>query len=48
MGPKIEAAIWFLEEGGKGICVSSPREIHAALQGRSGTWITKDGKPIPA
>ena len=46
MGPKIEAAIWFLEKGGKGICVSSPDKIHAALRGRAGTWITANGKPI--
>jgi carbamate kinase len=46
MGPKIEAAIWFLEKGGKGVCVSSPGMIHEALQGRAGTWITKDGTAV--
>lgn len=48
MGPKIEAAIWFLEQGGKGVCVSSPAKIREALRGHAGTWITKDGKPITA
>jgi len=48
MGPKIEAAIQFLRKGGRGVCVSSPATIHAALQGQAGTWITEKGQPATA
>jgi carbamate kinase len=39
MGPKIEAAIEFLEGGGKEVLVSSHREIEKALSGNAGTRI---------
>jgi carbamate kinase len=48
MGPKIEAAVSFLEKGGKGVCVSSAGKIDAALEGRAGTWITTDGEALTA
>ena len=41
MGPKIEAAIQFVEGGGKGVCVCSPKKIHEAVQRKAGTWITE-------
>ncbi|MFH0778466.1 MAG: carbamate kinase [Candidatus Eisenbacteria bacterium] len=39
MGPKIEAAIEFLEGGGKEVLITSHIEIREALQGRAGTKI---------
>lgn len=40
MGPKIEAAIAFLERGGKLAIITSPEHIADALQGLAGTRIT--------
>ncbi|MBM4133549.1 MAG: carbamate kinase [Nitrospira sp.] len=37
MGPKIEAAIWFLERGGRGVIITSPENALAAFDGRAGT-----------
>jgi len=45
MGPKIEAAIWFLREGGQEVCITSPEKIREALEGKAGTWITQAGEP---
>jgi len=45
MGPKIEAAIWFLKEGGQEVCITSPEKIREALEGKAGTWITQAGEP---
>jgi carbamate kinase len=39
MGPKIEAAILFLEAGGKDVVITSPDLLARALAGRAGTWI---------
>jgi carbamate kinase len=39
MGPKIEAALEFLEAGGQEAIVTSPEKIVAALEGRAGTHI---------
>ncbi len=39
MGPKIEAAIAFLEEGGKGVLVTSVDRLREGIEGRAGTWI---------
>ena len=41
MRPKIEAAIQFLQTGGKRAVISSIETIEAAIQGRSGTEIVK-------
>jgi carbamate kinase len=41
MGPKIEAAISFLESGGKEVVVTSPEQLHRAVAGGSGTRISK-------
>lgn len=39
MGPKIEAAVEFLEAGGKEVIITSPERMEDALQGRAGTRI---------
>lgn len=39
MGPKIEAACRFVDEGGEGALISSLERLEEALDGRSGTWI---------
>ncbi|MBI1912445.1 MAG: carbamate kinase [Deltaproteobacteria bacterium] len=41
MGPKIEAAIEFLEGGGKEVIITTPELIEEAMQGRAGTRIYK-------
>lgn len=40
MGPKIEAAIDFLEHGGKEVIITAPELLKEALRGRAGTRIT--------
>ena len=42
MGPKVEAAIAFLEAGGTAAIISSPQNMVEAMDGRSGTWIVRD------
>jgi carbamate kinase len=37
MGPKIEAAVEFLEHGGKEVVITTPEKLDAALAGRAGT-----------
>ncbi|MDR2713115.1 MAG: carbamate kinase [Clostridiales bacterium] len=39
MGPKIRAVIGFLEQGGKEALITSPEQIAAALEGKTGTMI---------
>lgn len=39
MGPKIEAAVEFLEAGGKEVIITSPERMKDAVQGRAGTRI---------
>jgi carbamate kinase len=39
MKPKIEAAIDFLEHGGKRVIISQPHLLEEALHGRTGTHI---------
>ena len=41
MKPKIEAAIKFLNKGGKKVIITSPNKIMKALKGSNGTVITK-------
>jgi carbamate kinase len=43
MGPKIEAAIRFLEQGGERVVISALEEAMPALQGLTGTHIVHDG-----
>ncbi len=40
MGPKIEAAIDFLETGGKEVIITTPELVEAAMKGKAGTRIT--------
>ena len=42
MGPKIEAAIWYLEHGGRQALITNPENIEKALEGTTGTRITRD------
>ena len=42
MAPKIQAIIWFLENGGKQALITSPENIGRALNGETGTWIVLD------
>jgi len=39
MAPKIQAIIWFLENGGKQALITNPENISRALRGETGTWI---------
>jgi carbamate kinase len=39
MAPKIQAIIWFLENGGKRALITNPENIGRALKGETGTWI---------
>ncbi|MEW5939947.1 MAG: carbamate kinase [Chloroflexota bacterium] len=39
MAPKIQAVIWFLENGGKQALITNPENIGRALKGETGTWI---------
>lgn len=39
MGPKIEAAIDFLTNGGKEVIITTPEKLRAALKGKAGTRI---------
>ncbi len=39
MLPKVQAIIWYLENGGKQALVTDPAHIGAALRGETGTWI---------
>ncbi len=42
MGPKIEASIWYLENGGKEALITNPENIERALRGETGTRIVPD------
>jgi len=42
MGPKIESALTFLENGGVEVVITSPEHILAAIDGRQGTRIVAD------
>jgi carbamate kinase len=39
MGPKIEAIIKFLEQGGKQALITNPENIERALEGKTGTHL---------
>ncbi len=41
MAPKIQAIIWFLENGGKQAIITNPENIGRAMRGETGTWIVK-------
>ncbi len=42
MAPKIQAIIWYLENGGKKALITNPENIGRALKGETGTWIVPD------
>ncbi len=42
MGPKIKAAIDFLEKGGKKVVIASLAEAYDAVEGKAGTYIVSD------
>ena len=42
MAPKIQAIIWYLENGGKQALITNPENIGRALKGNTGTWIVPD------
>lgn len=44
MGPKIQAAINFIEEGGKAAIITSPEGMGKAWKEEEGTWIVPDNK----
>jgi len=39
MAPKIQAIIWFLENGGKQALITNPENIGRALKRETGTWV---------
>lgn len=39
MAPKVQAAIWYLENGGKEALITNPENIGRALKKETGTWI---------
>ena len=39
MAPKIQAIIWFLENGGREALITNPENIGRALKRETGTWI---------
>jgi len=41
MGPKIQAAVQYIENGGKEVLVTSAKELLRALRGHTGTHIVK-------
>jgi len=42
MAPKIQAIIWYLENGGKHAIITNPENIGRALRGETGTHIVRD------
>jgi carbamate kinase len=40
MAPKIQAVIWFLEQGGREAIITNPENLERALAGETGTHIT--------
>jgi len=41
MGPKIQAAIEYLEAGGKEVLITAPEALERALAGETGTRIAR-------
>jgi carbamate kinase len=42
MAPKIQAIVWYLENGGNQALITSPENIGRALKGETGTWVVHD------
>ncbi len=47
MGPKVQAALEYLERGGQAALITMPESIEQALAGVTGTWILPDGAKLP-
>jgi carbamate kinase len=49
MGPKMRAAIDFVEATGNDVIITLPEKMLDAIEGRTGSWITQSppGKPVP-
>jgi carbamate kinase len=47
MGPKIEAAISFIESGGKEVLITTPEALERAISGATGTWVVPDAIAAP-
>ena len=47
MGPKMEAAIEFVETGGDEAIITSPEELFAAMEGRAGTHVVSGTRMEP-
>ena len=45
MLPKIEAAIHFLENGGKEVIITTPEKLADAVDGKAGTRIVRESPP---
>ncbi|MEE2694446.1 MAG: carbamate kinase [Pseudomonadota bacterium] len=43
MGPKVEAIVDFLKQGGSAGLITNPSSLGAAMGGKAGTWINIDG-----
>ncbi len=43
MGPKVEAAIQFLERGGEEVLITTPAALGRAMAGETGTRVVRDG-----
>ncbi|HEU0235976.1 MAG TPA: carbamate kinase [Candidatus Limnocylindrales bacterium] len=48
MGPKVEAAISFLERGGSEVLITTPAALERAIAGETGTRIVPDEIPVQA
>ena len=48
MGPKVEAAISFLERGGSEVLITTPAALERAIAGETGTRIVPDELPVQA
>ena len=42
MGPKVRAAVEFIERGGQRAIITSPDRLEEAIAGRTGTHVFKD------
>ena len=42
MGPKVEAAVYFLERGGEEVVICRPEALELATQGRAGTRVVRE------
>jgi len=47
MGPKIEAALDFLDHGGREVIIARPEDLALAIERRAGTRIPRDIEPDP-